>query len=104
MRNVRFCLFGGSEQGNLWGALQLKVLMRDERHGRVKLCFAACADALETRHGTLAVMRDYDSPKVEKLVKAATQAFQQFCTRRLGKPRPRWAGRASTTCVTSQKC
>ena len=89
VRNIRFCLFEALAEVNreFMGRAATMVLMRDERHGRLLLCFAACTDTLETRHGTLAVMRDYDSPTAENLVKATKQAFQQFCTRRLGKPR-----------------
>ena len=89
VRNIRFCLFEALAEVNreFMGRAATMVLMRDERHGRLLLCFAACTDTLETRHGTLAVMRDYDSPTAENLVKATKQAFKQFCTLRLGKPR-----------------
>ena len=63
------------------------VLLRDERHGRLVIRYAACTGDLETRRGTLAVVRDYDSPTADNIVKATKQAFKQFCTLRVGRPR-----------------
>jgi hypothetical protein len=89
MKNMRFCLLEALAEVNrefLQRSATL-VLMRDERHGRLLIRFAACTKTLETKRGTLAVMRDYDSPTAENLLTATKQAFKQFCTHRLGKPR-----------------
>ena len=89
MKNIRFSLFEALVEVNreFLQRSATMVLMREERHGRLLLRFAACTKTLETRFGTLAVMRDYDSPTAENLVKATKLAFKQFCTHRLGKPR-----------------
>ena len=63
------------------------VLLRDNRHGRLLLRFAACARNLEVRRVTFGVLRDYGSPTAGNLAKAAERAYTQFCTHRLGKPR-----------------
>ena len=89
MKNIKFCLLESmmeAEREFMKRAATL-VLLRDERHGRLLLRYAACTRDLETRRGTLAVMRDYDSPNAENLVKATKRGFKQFCTCRLGKPR-----------------
>ena len=89
MKNIRFCLLEAMQETSrdfLRHAATM-VLTRDERHGRLLIRYAACAGSLQTRHGTLAVMRDFDSPTAENLLKATKQAFKQFCTRHLGKPR-----------------
>jgi len=88
-KNIKFCLLEAmmeADRAFMRRAATL-VLLRDERHGRLLLRYAACAADLETRRGTLAVMRDYDSPTAENLVKATKRGFKQFCTLRLGKPR-----------------
>ena len=89
MKNIRFCLCEALMEENraFLKSSATMVLIRDERHGRLLFRLAACSETLETRHGTLAVMRDYDSPTADNLVKATKEAFKQFCTRRLGKPR-----------------
>lgn len=89
IKNVRFCLLEAVNEGHREFLRRAKtmVLLRDERHGRLLLRYAACTTDLDTRKGTLAVMRDYDSPTAANLVRATKQAFKQFCTARLGKPR-----------------
>ena len=89
IKNIRFCLCEAMMEANreFLRRAATMVLTRDERHGRLLLRYAACTDSLQTRHGTLAVVRDYDSPNAENLLKATKQAFKQFCMLRLGKPR-----------------
>jgi hypothetical protein len=89
MKNIKFCLLESMMEADreFMKRAAALVLLRDERHGRLLLRYAACTRDLETRRGTLAVMRDYDSPNAENLVKATKRGFKQFCTRRLGKPR-----------------
>ena len=45
------------------------VVLRDERHGRLLLRFAACTRNLEVRRGTLGVARGYGSPATVNLGK-----------------------------------
>ena len=89
IRNIRFCLLEALQEQDrdFLKRASTMVLLRDERHGRLLIRYAACTRNLETRRGTLGVMRDYGSPNADNLVKATKKAFKQFCTQRLGKPR-----------------
>ena len=89
VKNIKFCLLEAMLEADraFMKRAETLVLLRDERHGRLLLRYAVCTRDLETRRGTLAVMRDYDSPTADNLVKATKRGFKQFCTLRLGKPR-----------------
>jgi len=89
MKNMRFCLLEAlmEEDRAFIRRAKTMVLLRDERRGRLVVRYAACTGDLETRRGTVAVMRDYDSPTADNIVKATRQAFKQFCTHRAGRPR-----------------
>ena len=89
LRNIKFCLLEAKQEMDraFMHSVATMVLLRDERHGRLLLRFAACTTNLEVRRvpwescGT-------GSPTAENLVRATQRAYTQFCAHRLGKPEP----------------
>ncbi len=88
-KHIRWCVLealASQDRAFLREAVTM-VICRDERHGRLLVRYAACKPNLESRRGTLGVIRDYGAPSAENILKATQGLFKQFCTRRLGKPR-----------------
>ena len=60
IRNIRFCLLEALQERDrdFMKSAATMVLLRDKRHGRLRLWFAACTRNFEVRRGSLGVMRD----------------------------------------------